>query len=428
MNESVRMSSPSQSHAPLRKRSLWKENFAQALHVIKVNRMRSSLLILGVAIGVTTILAMVTVLTGLQRKINKDLVSANRPYLIVQKFDMFVGGVDEEEFNRREGFDPEDADALEVSCPALDVVCYSISPNQAYTLHYGSERTPPLQLAGMDFTMPQIYSLFVETGRFYSKSELLHRERVVVLGYGPAQDLFPNDNPIGKVISISNRRYQVIGVFAKRKHFIGALSDNYAVIPYTSFRKDFMTEYDQTSITANIKDGFSLEEGQEQIVNVMRVRRVVRPGKDNNFAVITSEAFLDTIGNVTIYVGLVLIVIASIGLVVGGIGVMNIMLISVAERTREIGVRMAIGANKRDIAQQFLVEAATLTGIGGIVGTLFGTAAAVLISRVIHFPFYFSVRWTLVAVLFSALVGVVFGLYPARRAAHLDPVTALHYE
>lgn len=422
------MRTPPASDFPSYKRGLWKENLLQAIQVIKTNRMRSSLLILGVAIGVTTILAIVTVLTGLQRKINKDLVSANRPYLIMQKFDMFVGGVDEEEFYRRKGFVPEDARALEESCPALDVVCYSISPNQAFTLYYKSERTPPLQLAGMDFNMPQIYSLVIGSGRFFAETEVIHRERVVVLGYGPAQDLFPNENPIGKIIRISGHRYKVIGAFAKRRHFIGALSDNYAVIPYTSFRKDFMTEYDATSITANVKDGSTLEEGKEQMINLMRVRRNVRPGKDNNFAVITSEAFLDTVGSVTIYIGLVLMVIASIGLVVGGIGVMNIMLISVTERTREIGVRMAIGANKRDIAQQFLVESATLTGIGGIVGTIIGTLAAFVISSVIHFPFYFSPGWTIIAVLFSALIGVIFGLYPARRAARLDPVIALHYE
>lgn len=428
MSESGTMPAPPFPDASGSKRILWKENLAQAFQVIKVNRMRSSLLILGVAIGVTTILAIVTVLTGLQRKVNQDLVSANRPYLVLQKFDMFVGGVDEEEFYRRKGFEPDDARALEESCPALDAVCYAISPNQAYTLYYKSERTPPLQLVGMDETMPQIYSLIIGSGRYFTKAELAHRERIVVLGYGPAQDLFPNENPIGKIIRVGSHRYRVIGTFAKRKHFIGAMSDNFAVIPYTSFRKDFMTEYDATSITANVKEGVTLEEGREQIINLMRVRRNVRPGEDNNFAVITSEAFLETIGSITIYIGLVLIVIASIGLVVGGIGVMNIMLISVAERTREIGVRMAIGANKRDIAQQFLIESATLTGIGGIIGTLFGTLAALVISNAIHFPFYFSFGWTLIAVLFSALVGVIFGLYPARRAARLDPVIALHYE
>jgi putative ABC transport system permease protein len=371
---------------------------------------------------------MVTVLNGLGRKINKDLVSANRPYLIVQKFDMFVGGVDEEEYLRRKDFEPEDAAALEAGCPALDYVCYTVSPNTVYVLHYKSERTRPLQVIGTSHTMPHLYSLQIEHGRFFNKLDQTYRKRVVVIGYGPAQDLFPNQNPIGKVIRIGEHRYEVIGTFAKRKHFIGSLSDNFAVMPYTSFGKDFQKRNDDQQITANVKMGATLEEGQEQITNVLRVQRQLRPGEKNNFAVTTSEAFLDTIGKVTFYIGLVLIVIASIGLVVGGIGVMNIMLISVAERTREIGVRLAIGANKRDVAQQFLIESATLTGIGGIIGTVLGTFMAALVSNLLRFPFYYSVGWTVIAVMFSIMVGVIFGLYPAKRAAQLDPVVALHYE
>ncbi len=408
--------------------SLWRENLLQAFGVIKTNRMRSALLILGVAIGVMTVLAMVTVLNGLGRKINKDLVSANRPYLIVQKFDMFVGGVDEDEYLRREGFEPEDVTALVDGCDALDYVCYTVSPSNVFVLHYKSERTRPLQVVGTSFTMPDIYSLKIEHGRFFTRLEQMRRNRVIVIGYGPAQDLFPNENPIGKAIRIGEHRYEVVGTFAKRKHFIGSISDNFAVIPYSSYGKDFQRKFDESSITANVKAGFTLEEGREQITNVLRIRRDLRPGEKNNFVVTTSEVFLETIGKVTFYIGLVLIVIASIGLLVGGIGVMNIMLISVAERTREIGLRLAIGANKRDVAQQFLIESATLTGIGGLIGTLLGTLGAGLISNLIHFPFYFSIAWTVIAVLFSFMVGVIFGLYPARRAAQLDPVVALHYE
>ncbi len=160
----------------------------------------------------------------------------------------------------------------------------------------------------------------------------------------------------------------------------------------------------------------------------MRSRRGLKPGEKNNFFVVTSQAFIEVVSKVTLAISAVLVIIASIGLVVGGIGVMNIMLISVAERTREIGVRMAIGARKRDIIQQFLVEAATLTGIGGVLGTALGLSVAVLIAHQIRFPFRFSLAWTLIAVVFSALIGVVFGIYPARRAARLNPVDALRYE
>lgn len=405
----------------------WRANFMQALDVIRAHRMRSGLLILGVAIGVASILMMVTVLSGLSRKINKDLVSANRPYISVQKFDFVIGGVDEEML-RRKDLTREDAVALEEECPSLDAVCFFAQSAKNYQLTYGAHRTPPQPILGASSTFPEIYSLTVERGRFFTAAETAHRERVVVLGYGPARALFPSIDPIGKEVRIGERRYRVVGTFATRHHIIGSFSDNFFVIPHTTFEKDFEEDGDYVSIAATVRDGLELEDGIEEITNVLRIRRGVPPGKPNDFDVVTSDAFLDLIRRVTVPIGIVLTIIASIGLLVGGIGVMNIMLISVTERTREIGVRMAIGAEKRDILMQFLVESATLTGIGGVFGTLAGMALALGVSRLIHFPFYFSIPWTLTAVLFSAGVGVVFGLYPARRAAGMDPVAALRYE
>lgn len=413
---------------PITSRPVLADNLRQAYEVIRSHKMRSFLLILGVAIGITTILGMVTVLAGLGRKINQDLVSASRPYLIVQRFDLFVGGIDEEELLKRPDFELEDAGKIRESCGRIEDVCYTISPNRMYILKRGAQKTQALQIVGASYTMPAIYSLRMEYGRFFTQLDEQHRKRVVVLGYGPARDLFPNENPINKFIRIGDKRYRVVGTFARRKHFMGAMSDNFAVIPPTTFRKDFQSRYDNASITANVREPYTLEEGKSEITSFLRIHRGLRPGEKNNFVVVTSEAFLDVIGKVTFYIGLVLIVIASIGLVVGGIGVMNIMLISVHERTREIGIRMAVGARKKDILQQVLVESATLTGIGGIVGTAFGLLFALLISTVIRFPYYVSIPWIVISVLFSCFVGIVFGIYPAHRAAKLDPVEALRYE
>ncbi|MFQ5511308.1 MAG: ABC transporter permease [Candidatus Krumholzibacteriia bacterium] len=409
-------------------KNLWRENLAQALSIIRAHRMRSSLLILGVAIGIMTILAMVTVMSGLVGKINDDLESASRPYLFVTRFDFFVSGQDDDELLRRKKLEPADANALAGECDVLDKVCYFITYSDPVVIYNKGEHTAPLELDGSGFTFPEIFSLPIEHGRSYTGLEELHRERVVVLGYGPAQDLFPNENPIGKYVDIMGHRYRVVGTFANREHFIGSISNNFALIPYTSYHKDFQRDQDDTSIAANVKEGFTLDEAEGQITNVMRRRRHVRPGEENNFHVTTSTAFLEIVGGVTLAISAILVVIASIGLVVGGIGVMNIMLISVAERTREIGIRMALGANKKDIIQQFLMESATLTGLGGVVGTVLGIGAALLISSQIHFPFRFSPGWTIAAVAFSALIGIIFGIYPARRAARLNPVDALRYE
>jgi putative ABC transport system permease protein len=412
-----------------RRRSLVGENVRQALEIIRTHKMRSSLLILGVAIGIMAILSIVTVMTGLVRKINKDLESSNRPYLVVSRFDMFEGNVDEEELLRRKKLKREDADALVAQCPALDKVCFI---NGYYdptnVLYREGEHTSPIEIDGSWHTFPEMFSLTIENGRFFTEIEAQQRERIVVLGYGPAKDLFPHENPVGKVVKIKNQHYRVIGTFANREHFIGAISNNFAVIPHTAFMKDFETEDNDPAIFANVKDGYTLDDAKEQMTHLMRSRRGLKPGERNNFFVVTSESFIQVVSKVTLAISGVLVIIASIGLVVGGIGVMNIMLISVAERTREIGIRMALGANKRDIIQQFLMESATLTGIGGVVGTALGTLLAVLIAHQIHFPFRFSPVWTIVAVVFSAVVGIVFGIYPARRAARLDPVEALRYE
>lgn len=411
-------------------RSLWRENVRQALNVIKAHRMRSSLLIVGVAIGIMTILAIVTVMSGLVNKIHDDLKSSTRPYVFLTRLDVFVvdDGTDEQ-LARRARFTPEDVDVLAENCPSLDKICYFITHNQPdFVLYYKDRHTPFLEVDGAHHTFPEIFSLPVEYGRYYSQIEVRRRERVVCLGYGPAQDLFLNENPIGKYINIGNYKYRVVGTFANREHFIGSISNNFAIIPYTAYHKDFQDDRDDPSIAANVHQGYTLEQGKEEITNVMRARRGVKPGERNNFHVTTSTAFLDIVGQVTFAISAILVVIASIGLIVGGIGVMNIMLISVAERTREIGIRMALGANKRDIVQQFLMESATLTGIGGVVGTVLGLVAAYLISGKIHFPFAFSIFWTATAIVFSLLIGIVFGLYPARRAANLDPIEALRYE
>jgi putative ABC transport system permease protein len=413
---------------PLSRKGVWQTNFRQALDIIRLHRMRSGLLILGVAIGITTILMMVTVLSGLSRKINKDLVSARRPYVYVQRFDLIVTGENEEELMRRKPLTPEDADAIKARGESLDDVCYAVQPESNFEIHYGAKKTPPTQLVGTSHTFPLIYSMPVAAGRFFTESEVQRRTRVVMLGYGPARDLFGQENPIGRTVRVGGRRYKVVGTFEKRHHFVGSMSDNFVLVPHTTYLKDFQTKNDFESISATVKDGYSLEDGMEEITNMLRIRRGVAPGQDNNFVVMSSESFLELVSKFTTPVGLVLTVIASIGLVVGGIGVMNIMLISVAERTREIGVRRAIGAGRRDILQQFLVESSTLTGIGGAVGTVFGTLLAYLVSIAIHFPFQFSVFWTVAALVFSAFVGLVFGLYPARRAAAMDPAVALRYE
>ncbi len=407
---------------------VWIENLRQALVVIRTHRLRSGLLILGVAIGIMTVLAMVTVMTGLGKRIEEDIVSANRPYLVVTRYDPMTGGPDRRDLYRRKNLTVQDARAIEDSCRTVDKVDFQVAGGRMRVLRYGAERTNLIQVVGASPNLGQMYNFHIEEGRLFTPLELEKRRRVVVLGYGPAKDLFPNRDPIGKWIKIGNIEYEVVGTLESRQHFLGSIGDNFAVIPYTTFMKDHSERWDDYQIGATVKSGYSLEEGKEEVTALLRARRKVAPGAENDFWVTTSDTFRELISGATRYIGLVLVVISSIGLMVGGIGVMNIMLISVTERTREVGIRMAVGAKRSDIIQQFLIESATLTGIGGIIGIVVGLFVARGIANVIRFPYAVPIVWIFVAFLFSALIGIVFGIYPANRAAKMDPIKALHYE
>lgn len=409
-------------------RQVWIENFRQALNVIRAHRLRSGLLILGVAIGVTTVLAMVTVMSGLGKRVEEDIVSANRPYLFISRYDPMKGGPDRRDLYRRKRLTVQDAQAIAEESATVDRVDFQVSGDRMRVLRYEGERTNLIQVFGSSSNFGYMYSFTVDEGRFFTPFELERRRRVVVLGYGPARDLFPNRDPIGKWIKIGNIEYEVVGTLTSRQHFIGSIGDNFAVIPYSTFIKDHSERWDDYQIGATIKPEYTLDEGKEEITALLRARRKVEPGEENNFHITTSETFRELIAGTTRYIGLVLVVISSIGLMVGGIGVMNIMLISVTERTREVGVRMAVGAKRSDIIQQFLIEAATLTGIGGLIGIVMGLFAAKGVSNLIRFPYSVPTVWVFVAVLFSALIGVIFGIYPANRAAKMDPIKALHYE
>jgi len=415
------------SHRPVR--FLFLENIRQAFEVIRSHRLRSALLIVGVAIGVAAILAVVTILLGLGKQIEHDMTMADRPYLMVTRFDMLTEGPGTERVERREHLDPGAAAAVLRYCDAVALVDFRYDPDgRLRVVTRGSEHTQPLKIVGTGPFFPYMHDILIDHGRFFTPFELERARPVIVLAYGPARDLFPNEDPIGKTVRVGGIVYQVVGTFADRRHIMGQLGEGYAVIPYTTYEKDLKRRYDESYVVASPASGRTTAEAREQIIAALRSYRKVPPGEENDFDVMTSEAFVDILRRITGAIALVLVVISSIGLLVGGIGVMNIMLISVTERTHEVGLRMSVGARRRDVLLQFLVEAATLTGAGGIVGVGIGLLGATAISRVSGFPFRISPFWIAASLLFSASIGLIFGIYPANRAARMDPIEALRHE
>jgi putative ABC transport system permease protein len=403
------------------------DSLRQALDVIRSRKMRSGLVILGVAIGVTTLMGMVGILAGLGEKIKQDITSSDKVVLTVSKFDILVGGVDEKVLSRPD-LTVEDAEAIDDECPAIDNVDFYIDANRFTILHYRGEKTRLVGVAGSGTEFPDVYSLPFAEGRYFTEDEVQHARNVVVLGYGPRDDLFPSVDPIGKKIRMGRKEYTVIGCFDRRRSLFGSLGENYAVIPHTTYMQDWAMEYEFKYINLTVKDGHTVDEAVDQVTELMRIRRKIKPHEEQNFVIVTSDAVQSFVGRITGPIALALVVISSIGLMVGGIGVMNIMLVSVTERTAEIGLRKAMGATSGIVQLQFLMEAGTLTGIGGIVGVVTGYILAWVISAVANFPMAMSPIYVVVAVVFSVGIGVFFGLHPARRAAHMDPVTALRYE
>ncbi len=405
----------------------WQDTFEMALRTITGNWMRSLLLILGVSIGVTTLLGIYTIVNGLSQRIRDDVVSNNRPYIYVARFSG-LGGEDPEKLMRRPQILP-DCDWALREVDGVELVDYQVSNGSGMVLKYREEKTNFVQAFGSSENFPYIFSIKVGEGRYFTEGEVKARERVCVLGYGPAKDLFPKRDPIGKVIRIFGKPYRIVGTMQERGSIIGAMGDNYVCTPWTTFEKDGLHEgMEDRNIAVTVLPGYETEDVVSNITGALRQVRRLRPGQENDFSVETSEAFGELIDKVTGGIAMVLVVLSSIGLLVGGIGVMNIMLISVAERTREIGVRMAVGARRKEVLEQVLIEAGILTGIGGVVGIGLGYLASYGMTKILRFPFEINPVVTVGAALFSISIGLFFGLYPANKAARMDPVVALGRE
>jgi len=405
----------------------WQDGVAQALHTIRGHRMRSALLILGVAIGVTTLVAIYTIVNGLSGRIRSDVVSANQPYIYISR-DSGIGGGDPDAMRRRPHLQPDVIQPVR-DTEGVGLVDYQVSNGSGTVLTYGKEKTNFVQTFGSSENFPFMFSITQDEGRYFSAADVSARNRVCVLGYGPRKDLFPNLDPVGKTLRIFGKPYRIVGTMAERKHIIGALGDNYVCVPWTTYEKDALQGgFEDRNIALLQETGYDTDEVISNLTGTLRSARRLRPGQPNDFDIIASETYGEIIDKVTGGIALVLVVLSSIGLLVGGIGVMNIMLISVAERTREIGVRMAVGARRNDVLLQVLVEAGTLTGIGGVLGIGLGYLVSWGTTKLLAFPFAVSPSVAVAAALFSVSIGVFFGLYPANKAANMDPIIALGRE
>jgi len=408
-----------------------REIVQMAFDSIKSHKLRSFLTLLGIMIGVMTVIAMVSVIQGLNRAFLAELESAGSDLIVISKNDPIQMGNLSEEERQRKDLTFEDAIAIEEECPLVKAVAADLIADffENIPVKYRNIKSQNALILGMNEKWPEVINLYLPTsGRFLTKSDIQHRTKVCVLGSELAETLFPHTDPLQKDIRIGAEKFTVVGVLQERGSMFGQSRDNFVGIPITTLMKYYPYDLENIEILAIPSRHGYIQEAIDQIINVLRRRRRVAFGKPNDFEIYTQDTFIQLYNQLTGAVFLVMIVISSIGLLVGGIGVMNIMLVSVKERTREIGIRKAIGARSSDILKQFLIEAIFLTGVGGVSGVVVGFAIAFLVKAATPLPASVT-PWSVIAgLLVSISVGLFFGIFPAQKAAKLDPIVSLRYE
>jgi putative ABC transport system permease protein len=411
--------------------ALW-EALRVALSSLRSNKLRTALTLVGIIVGVSAVIAVVTIIKGLDKTVATTFSSqgstvftvSKRPRVITSREDFI-------KFNRRKDVTREDAEAIFRLC----TLCWKsgIAASSAEEVKHKERKSDNVAIRGVAPTaMFDIDAVSIDAGRFWTESEGERAREICIVGADIVENLFGGISPdrvVGQSVSISGRPYQILGVLQPLGKIFGNSRDNIIYIPYSTYQKSFRTR-DSLVVFIQTASADQLEETEDQVRTIMRNRRgrVFKDGEDEGFSVESSDVFIDLYGKATSNIYIVTYLVAGVSLFVGGIVVMNIMLVSVTERTKEIGIRKALGARRKDILTQFLIEAVTVTAVGGAIGVLTGFGLAYIISALIGFPLLISIASVLLGVGVSSLVGIVSGLWPAWRAARLHPIEALRAE
>jgi len=406
------------------------ENLKQAMDTLHAHKLRSFLTVFGVVLGVSVIMLVAALITGFDQQVQESIKQYGADTAFVSRFDQGPhGGRRPKEERERKPLTLEDAQAVKELCPAIkDLTVFITWWEQPHTVRTRSGEVTAIDFRGVEPNFGQVYANAATLdGRFISEGDDLHREKVVMLGENAAPVLFPNVSPVGKDVMIDGSAFRVIGVVEKPKGMFGQDDeDRRVLIPYNTFRKIYPGAY-ENSIRFQAYPNL-LDQAVDQATEVLRRRRNVPYQGKNSFSIQTSQQIVDQFHSILGMVALATFVLSGIGLLIGGVGVMNIMLVSVTERTREIGIRKAIGAKSGDITWQFLLEAMALTGVGGVLALVLVNGLVLLVRVGLKWPGSVPLWAALTGIVVSVSVGLVFGVWPAMKAAKLDPVEALRYE
>lgn len=402
------------------------EGVAIALHAIWANKLRSILTLIGIIIGVTTVIAVVSVINGMDNYVSDRISSMGSNTFVVDKEGIITSEEDYFKKRKRKNFTIADMQAVRRFCG----LCYDVGgimSGRPQRVKYGSNYLEDIDVVGSTYNYIEISDIDLDYGRMLNEVDDQRGTAVCVVGPDIVSNLFKDQQPIGKRLKIGRYYYTIIGVAKKRGSFIGINQDNWVAIPLKTYTK-YIERRSSLTIYVKARDIANMQETQDQVRTILRARRKLSYSQEDDFDIMTAASIMSVYDNFVGGAWMVLIIISSISLLVGGIVIMNIMLVSVTERTREIGIRKAIGARRLDILWQFLVESVTLSVLGGGMGVLAGISFAAAIGSLSPLPAAVELWSVLSGLGVASGVGLVFGIFPAMKAARLDPIDSLRYE
>ena len=399
-----------------------------AIDAIRQNKLRSILTLLGISIGVFSVIGVMTAIRTLESSVESGLNVFAANTFVIQKYPSIQIGRRDKKIRNRKNIDYDQYKKLKERAKLPVLVSVSEGSSIRNVKYKDTSVKNYVSLLGGDEGSIRMYKTFISDGRNIAPDDVRYARNVCVLGMDVVDRLFPFEDPISKKIQIEGLNYYVVGVTERQGEAFGQSQDNYIAIPITNYLQKFSNKWTTLSINVEAASEKDYDKTREEVIGIMRTIRKVKAGEDNDFELETNDEMIETFSGFTGGIKLFALSVSIIALVVAGIGIMNIMLVSVTERIKEIGIRKAIGATKRDILTQFLMEAVFLSEFGGVVGIIMGIGAGNLVSFIFNIPAVIPFDWAIIGLLVCSVIGIGFGIYPAWKAAQLDPIESLRFE